>query len=322
MDKEFWLSLLTAFVITAALGPVLIPVLHKLKFGQSIRDCGPKEHLKKAGTPTMGGILILIGIISCLIWCKITVDLQIALILILGHGFIGFLDDFIKIVKKHNLGLMAWQKIVLQLILVLGFIWYVEINNFSTVLWVPGFNYYWNWGYGYYILVFFLLLGTTNAVNLTDGLDGLVCSVTLPVSLALGFFSFTLGLVEIEVLAASIIGSLLGFLIYNHHPARIFMGDTGSLALGGAVAAISILVKCELLLLVFGIVYVVEALSVILQVASYKLRHGKRIFRMAPLHHHYELGGWSETKTVMIFTLISFIFCGFSFVLWVAKFVI
>lgn len=307
----------------AALGPVAIPLLHKLKFGQNIRSCGPKEHLKKAGTPTMGGILIILGIVvASVLWNKFTPAMQVALILILGHGLIGFLDDFIKIIKHQNLGLRAWQKLFLQFLLAAGFVWYAEIHNFSKLLWIPGFNWYWDWGYGYYILVFLLLLGTTNAVNLTDGLDGLVSSVTIPVIFTLGFFTYTLDCFELEGLAAAVLGSLLGFLIYNHHPAKVFMGDTGSLALGGAVAGMSLLLKCEFLLIILGFIYVVEALSVILQVASFKLRNGKRIFRMAPLHHHFELGGWSEVKTVIVFTLCSCFVCIISFGLWVMKFVI
>lgn len=314
---------MTAFVVTALISPLIISVLHKFKFGQNIRTCGPKEHLKKAGTPTMGGILILLGVsVACCFWCEFTPAVQVALVLIIGYGVIGFLDDFIKIIKHQNLGLKAWQKLILQFILAIDFVWYAETHSFSTTLWIPGFNWYWDWGYGYYVLVFLILLGTTNAVNLTDGLDGLVSCVTIPVVFTLGFFAFTLGFTELEVLAAAVIGALFGFLIYNRHPAKIFMGDTGSLALGGTVAGMALLLKCEILLVILGGIYVAEALSVILQVASYKLRNGKRIFRMAPLHHHYELGGWSESKTVIVFTIVSCLFCAISFGLWVMKFVI
>lgn len=317
MDNRFlWLGL-TAFIICLALGPVVIPLLHKFKFGQSIRGCGPEEHKKKAGTPIMGGLMFLFAILVALgIWCEFTPSLWVAVFLTFGHAVIGLLDDGIKIVKHRNLGLTAKEKLFLQMLLAAGFIWFAEVNNFSTVLWIPGVNWYWDWGMGYYVLVFLQLLGTTNAVNLTDGLDGLVTSVSLPVFLTLGVFALAQGQEDMAYFATAIIGALAGFLFYNRHPAQVFMGDTGSLALGGAVAALAMLLKCEVLLIVLGGVYVAETVSVILQVGYFKLTHGKRIFRMSPLHHHFELGGWGEVKTVIIFTLASYVLCATGFLLW------
>ncbi len=288
-----------AFAVCGALGPVVIPLLHKLRFGQSVRGCGPESHKQKSGTPTMGGVMILMGLmVAVAIFGEFTPALKAALFLTLSHGVIGALDDGIKIVKKRNLGLNVKQKFALQILVTAGFIWYGVMTNFPTELWVPGFNIYFDLGWGYYLIVLALFLGTTNAVTFTDGKTDLM-----------GF-------------SAALFGSLLGFLIYNRHPAKVFMGDTGSLALGGAVAALALLLKCELLLIVLGGIYVAEALSVILQVGSFKLRHGKRIFRMAPIHHHFELGGWGEVLTVKVFSLVSCLLAAVSFGLWVLKFVI
>ena len=321
--NNFLGALALALGVGMALGPVLIPLLHKLRFGQNVRGCGPKSHMAKSGTPTMGGIMILLAMMaSVAVFGTFTKEVIVVLFLTLGHGLIGALDDGIKIVKKRNLGLTVVQKFALQILMAAGFICYAVVMNFSTVLWLPLLNLYFDLGWGYYGLVLALLLGTTNGVNFTDGLDGLVSLVSLPVFMAFGFFAYTLGKGDLVVFCVSMIGSLLGFLIYNHHPAKIFMGDTGSLALGGAVAALSMLLKCELLLIVLGGIYVAEALSVILQVGSFKLRHGKRIFRMAPIHHHFELGGWGEVKTVCIFSLVSCCLTLLSFTLWIGKFTI
>ena len=320
MDNRFlWLGL-TAFIICLALGPVVIPLLHKFKFGQSIRGCGPEEHKKKAGTPTMGGLMFLFAILVALgIWCEFTPALLVAVFLTFGHAVIGLLDDGIKIVKHRNLGLTAKEKLFLQMLLAAGFIWFAEVNNFSTVLWIPGLNWYWDWGMVYYVLVFLLLVGTTNAVNLTDGLDGLVSSVSLPVFFTFGVFALAQNQMDMAYFATAVLGGVAGFLYFNLHPAKVFMGDTGSLALGGAVAALAMLLKCEVLLIILGGVYVAETMSVILQVGYFKLTHGKRIFRMAPLHHHFELGGWGEVKTVVIFSLASYVLCVAGFLLWLMK---
>lgn len=300
-------ALVTAFVIVAALGPVFIPLLHKLKFGQSIRDCGPASHIKKSGTPTMGGIMIFIGIlVSVLIWCDLAPEIIIALLLTLGYGLIGFLDDYIKVVMKRNLGLTAKQKFALQIMLALIVLGYATYKDMiKEILWLPGTGIIWDIGWGYYVLAVLVLVGTTNAVNLTDGLDGLVSCVSMPVFLAYSCIAMILGPASLSTFAVAVLGSCIGFLVHNHYPAKVFMGDTGSLALGGAAAAMALLTHTELLLIVVGLVYVLEAASVMLQVSYFKYSGGKRIFRMTPIHHHFELGGWRETKVVAVFTAVS-----------------
>jgi phospho-N-acetylmuramoyl-pentapeptide-transferase len=294
----------TAFAICAVMGPFLIPFLHRLKFGQSIRGCGPQSHQKKSGTPTMGGIMIITAIVlSVLIWGDLTPQVLIALVLLLGHGLIGFIDDYIKVVMKRNLGLTSIQKFLMQFVMAGAYVWYAENYIQSTTVWVPGFDVMLDLGWAYYVLVFLLLVGTTNAVNLTDGLDGLAASVTVPVTLAYGFI--TLGANGLGGFAYAMTGACLGFLLFNRYPAKVFMGDTGSLALGGGVAALALLTNTELLLVILGGVYVAEAASVIIQVTYFRLTGGKRIFRMSPLHHHFELGGWRETKVVAVFTGVS-----------------
>ena len=277
-------AMLTSLAVCAALGPVMIPALHKLKFGQSIRDVGPASHMKKSGTPTMGGIMMLVGLfVAMVMWNRFTPLVIIAFVLTFGHALIGFLDDYIKVVMKRNLGLTAKQKLALQIALAAAYIYYVEqhVGPEGTALWIPGTSITVQAGWLYYVLVLFLLVGTTNAVNLTDGLDGLVSSVSVPVMLS--------------------------------------MGDTGSLALGGAVASLALLTHTEILLVVIGGVYVLEALSVIIQVAYFKHTGGKRVFRMTPVHHHFELGGWKETKVVTVFTAASTVFCLLGLALWAAR---
>jgi phospho-N-acetylmuramoyl-pentapeptide-transferase len=301
-------ALVTAFLVVAALGPVFIPLLHRLKFGQSIRDVGPASHMKKSGTPTMGGIMIFIGIlVAVAIWCQMAPEIIVALLLTLGYGLIGFLDDYIKVVMKRNLGLTAKQKFALQILLaciVLGYVTY-KGDMIREILWLPGTTLIWDIGWGYYVLAVLVLVGTTNAVNLTDGLDGLVSCVSIPVFFAYSCIALILGPASLSTFAVAVLGSCIGFLVHNHYPAKVFMGDTGSLALGGAVAALALLTHTELLLIIVGIVYVLEAASVILQVAYFKHTGGKRIFRMTPIHHHFELGGWRETKVVAVFTAVS-----------------
>lgn len=313
-------ALLTAFAICAVVGPWLIPELHKLHFGQSIRGCGPKEHQKKSGTPTMGGLMMIAAIvISTFVWCEITPALAIALWLLVGHGVIGFIDDFIKVVLKRNLGLTTKQKLLLQIIVAVVYMLYPGDVGESHMLWIPGSSLQIDLGIWHYLLILILLVGTTNAVNLTDGLDGLVSWVTVPVSLAFAFIAHTAGQDGLFIMALAITGSCLGFLLFNHYPAKVFMGDTGSLALGGGIAALALLTKTELLLVIIGGVYVLEALSVIIQVTYFKLSGGKRIFRMSPLHHHFELGGWRENKVVFIFTLVSIIFSLLGVILFLLK---
>lgn len=312
-------ALLTALIVCAATGPILIPELHKLKFGQSIREAGPASHMKKNGTPTMGGIMLLLGLLaSVLLWDRLTPAVLIASILTFGHAGIGFVDDYIKVVLKRNLGLTAKQKFSLQIGLALIYIYYVEqhAGPSGTELWIPGTDLVLQAGSLYYVLTLLLLVGTTNAVNLTDGLDGLVSCVSLPVMAAYGYIAWQAGQGDLALFAVAVLGGCVGFLVWNHYPAKVFMGDTGSLALGGAIAALALLTHTELLLIFLGGVYVCEALSVIIQVTYFRITGGKRVFRMTPIHHHFELGGWKETKVVTAFTLISCLFCLAGLGLW------
>lgn len=308
----------TAFIVCALIGPVLIPYLHKLKFGQSIRECGPASHMKKSGTPTMGGLMILAALVLALCWGNFTPHVLMALVLTLGHALIGFLDDYIKVVMKRNLGLTAKQKFLLQFILAGAYVYFAETHLQNTTLWVPLLNVTFDFGWAYYALAFILLVGTTNAVNLTDGLDGLVSFVSVPVTLAFAFIAYMQGMLDVSGFALGLTGACLGFLLFNRHPAQVFMGDTGSLALGGGVAALALLTHSELLLVIIGGIYVAEATSVIIQVAYFRLTGGKRFFRMAPLHHHFELGGWKEVKVVECFTIVSFLLSAVGLGLWLA----
>ena len=308
----------TAFIVCALIGPVLIPYLHKLKFGQSIRECGPASHMKKSGTPTMGGLMILAALVLALCWGKFTPHVLMALVLTFGHAVIGFIDDYIKVVMKRNLGLTAKQKFLLQFILAGAYVYFAETHLQNTTLWVPLLNVTFDFGWAYYALAFILLVGTTNAVNLTDGLDGLVSFVSVPVTLAFAFIAYMQGMLDVSGFALGLTGACLGFLLFNRHPAQVFMGDTGSLALGGGVAALALLTHTELLLVIIGGIYVAEATSVIIQVAYFRLTGGKRFFRMAPLHHHFELGGWKEVKVVECFTIVSFLLSAVGLGLWLA----
>ena len=308
----------TAFIVCALIGPILIPYLHKLKFGQSIRECGPASHMKKSGTPTMGGLMMLAALVLALLWGSFTPHIIIALVLTLGHALIGFLDDYIKVVMKRNVGLTAKQKFLLQFILAGAYVYFAETHLQNTSLWIPLVNMNFDFGWAYYALAFILLVGTTNAVNLTDGLDGLVSFVSIPVTLAFAFIAFMQGMRDVSGFALGLTGACLGFLLFNRHPAQVFMGDTGSLALGGGIAALALLTHTELLLVIIGGVYVAEAMSVIIQVTYFRLTGGKRIFRMSPLHHHYELGGWNEVKVVRVFTFVSFLLSAVGLWLWLA----
>lgn len=311
----------TAFIFCALIGPVLIPFLHKLKFGQSIRECGPASHMKKSGTPTMGGLMMLAALLIALLWGKLTPHIIIALVLTIGYAMIGFIDDYIKVVMKRNLGLTAKQKFLLQFILAGAYVYFAEIHIQNTELWIPGVNIIVDLGWLYYVLAFLLLVGTTNAVNLTDGLDGLVSFVSLPVTMAFACIAYMQGMLDLSGFALGLTGACLGFLLFNRYPAMVFMGDTGSLALGGAVAALALLTRTELLLVIIGGVYVAEALSVIIQVCYFRFTGGKRFFRMAPLHHHFELGGWSEVKVVHVFTAVSCLLSVAGLLLWLCAFI-
>lgn len=293
-----------AAAVVLIFGPFLISVLVKLHCGQSIRGEGPASHQKKSGTPTMGGLMLLLAItLGTLAAVGPEPSVLLALFVTLGHGAIGFLDDYIKVVKKRNLGLRAREKLAGQIFMaaLVAFLG----NRFlglTTALWVPFAATPVDLGVFYYILVFFVFVGTTNAVNLTDGLDGLA---TGTVAVAMGTYALvclSLGKAALAAFCAATAAAAVAFLRFNAHPARIFMGDTGSLALGGALAAVAVLTKTELLLILIGGVFVAEALSVIIQVVSFQTT-GRRVFRMSPLHHHFEMGGWPETKVVYVFWL-------------------
>ena len=292
---------MTALAIVLFSGVYFLPLLHRLKYGQSIREEGPASHQQKSGTPTMGGVMIVLAVTAAtLLFAPLTVTTLLALFIFLGHFLLGFADDYIKVVKKRNLGLRAYQKLLGQLgIALVTILIGRHLLGHDTSVWVPVLGTSLDIGAWYYVLVVFVLVGTSNAVNLTDGLDGLAAGT---VAVAALFYAMLLYGTDSRLMAfsAAIIGACVGFLWYNHHPARIFMGDTGSLALGGALAGIAILSRTEALLPIVGIIFVCEALSVILQVASFKTR-GKRIFRMSPIHHHFELGGWRETRVVYTF---------------------
>ena len=277
----------TAFIVCAILGPVLIPYLHKLKFGQSIRECGPASHMKKSGTPTMGGLMMLAALVLALFWGKFTPHVLIALVLTLGHAIIGFIDDYIKVVMKRNLGLTAKQKFLLQFILAGAYVYFAETHLQDTSLWVPLLNITVDFGWAYYALAF-------------------------------AFIAYMQGLLDVSGFALGLTGACIGFLLFNRHPAQVFMGDTGSLALGGGVAALALLTHTELLLVIIGGIYVAEATSVIIQVGYFRMTGGKRFFRMAPLHHHFELGGWNEVKVVQVFTLVSVLLSAVGLWLWLA----
>lgn len=300
----------TSLLIAAALaagfvlitGPFFIPELHKLKFGQSIREEGPKSHQAKSGTPTMGGIMIILGIvIGTVAAAPLSTEILLALFIMLGHFVLGFLDDYIKVVKKRNLGLKAKQKMLGQiLIAVVTMIIGTNMLGIDTSVWLPIANTSVNIGFGYYLLVLFVMVGASNAVNLTDGLDGLASGTMAIAASAYAAACLLLGHNDLALFCAAITGACLAFLRFNAHPAKVFMGDTGSLALGGAFAAVGILTHTEVLLAVIGFIFVCEALSVIIQVISFKTT-GRRVFRMSPIHHHFELGGWSEWKVVFVF---------------------
>ena len=291
-----------SLVIALVLGKPVIGQLKKFHARQSEREEGPQSHKYKAGTPTMGGILILIAlVVSCLVFNPSDLRKGLALFLTFGHGVIGFLDDSIKAVKRRNLGLTAKQKLLGQFVMAAVFCFILkEFLQFPTTLWIPFTSITIDLGFFYYIFVFVMIVGASNAVNLTDGLDGLAAGSCAITSVAYVVIAVALGYVNFAVFSAALTGACLGFLFYNQHPAKMFMGDTGSLALGGALAAVAILTKTELLLILAGGLYVIEALSVIIQVVSFKTR-GVRVFKMSPIHHHFELSGWSEVKVVTVF---------------------
>lgn len=314
MDRLIY-SVLVAFFIALLAGPIIIPILHKLKFGQSIREEGPKSHQKKAGTPTMGGIIFIVAsfITMALLIRKPGDEAMVALYAFVSFGIIGALDDGLKIIRKKNLGLRAYQKMILLLIASGSFAYYAAHSPYiGTSIIIPFGHKTWDLGVFYIPFIIVYFAATTNAVNLTDGLDGLATSITLLVMTFFALVSLATGHYTLSIFCGTVAGSLLGFLRYNAFPARIFMGDTGSLALGGAVAAVAMILKLPLLVIIVGGIYVAETLSVILQVISFKTT-GKRIFKMSPLHHHFELSGWHETKVVSIFCIVTVVLCLIAF---------
>lgn len=304
-------TIIISFIITVILGPILIPVLRKMKIGQSIREEGPKTHYKKSGTPTMGGIIMMIGLLITVLTSGIlNRDIYILLLSTFGFGLIGFIDDYIKVVKRRSLGLKPYQKLIGQFILAaLLAIYQSNTSMLGTKIIIPFVsNKYLDLGMLYIPFITFVVVGTVNSVNLTDGLDGLATGVTLIVLSFFGLVSLNLGMNSASIFSAALTGACLGFLVYNAYPAKVFMGDTGSMALGGAVSALAILLNLPLVIPIVGGIYFVEALSVIIQVTSYKLT-GKRVFLMSPLHHHFEQKGWSETRVVAVFWIVTVILC-------------
>ncbi len=302
-----------AFVITVIGIPLMIPVLKRIKAGQSIREDGPQSHMIKSGTPTMGGLVIIGAVlITSLTAGKTTTDMLIIIAAFVAFGILGFLDDFVKVSMKRNLGLTAIQKLALQILIAVGLAFYQsKVSIYGTTVFIPFVNEYWDFGIWYIPFIAFVVVAMVNSVNLTDGLDGLASGVTLIVALFLAIVGTTYGFTTASVFCAAMAGACFGFLMFNKHPAKVFMGDTGSLALGGGIAAAAIMMNIELVIPIAGGVYVAETVSVILQVASYKLRK-KRIFKMAPLHHHFELSGWKETKVVAVFWTTTFVLCAIS----------
>ena len=309
--RELTFTAMIGFLIVIILGPIFIPMLARFKFGQTVRDEGPQSHLAKNGTPTMGGVMMIVAIlITGLTRATISKGLIVGLICIVGFGFVGFLDDFIKIKMKRSLGLKAYQKIILQFALALYIAYYqYSASPSATQLVIPFTNHIINLGIWYIPFMMIFIIGTVNAVNLTDGLDGLASGVTLIVSCFFVLFAVSISNSDVAILAAATAGACLGFLGVNAYPAKVFMGDTGSMALGGAVVAFATLTNSPLLIVIVGFIYLAEALSVMIQVTYFKLTNGKRIFKMAPLHHHFEQCGWPETRVVFVFWIVTVVLC-------------
>lgn len=302
MESNYLIYQAESAVLTVILGFFAIPLLKKLKARQSIREEGPKSHRIKSGTPTMGGLFMLLSAVLVVIFNKM-IDPSVLwlLFLTLGHGLLGFLDDFIKAEKKRNLGLTAKQKMLGQIILAVLFCWgVVDTLHLPYSIAIPFTHMDISIGLLYYPFVVLVIVGASNAVNLTDGLDGLASGCCVIAFSAYAMFCYMTGFNDLGYFIIILAGSCIGFLFFNYHPAKIFMGDTGSLALGGAIAGISVMTRTELLLIFLGLIFVLEALSVIIQVASFQLT-GKRVFKMSPLHHHFELSGWSEVHVVWAF---------------------
>lgn len=307
MDNNYLYFLIESIAAVVILYYLGMPVLRKLKARQSIREEGPKAHRVKSGTPTMGGIFMILSFIAVAFFNGLmSVQSLLFFIVAVGHGVLGFLDDFIKASKKRNLGLTARQKLIGQLLLSMIFCYgIVEFLKIPTAISIPFINFELSLGILYYPFVVLVIIGASNAVNLTDGLDGLASGCCTIAFAAYSVYCYLNGYEELSYMCLIIVGCCIGFLLFNYNPAKVFMGDTGSLFLGGTIAAVSILTRTELLLILFGFIFVIEALSVIIQVTSFKL-YKKRIFKMSPIHHHFELSGWKEVKVVWVFWFVEF----------------
>ena len=311
MSSHIVIPVLISFAVSVILGPVVIPFLKKLKMNQTERTDGVESHLKKAGTPTMGGVMILASIIvTSLFYVKDYPKIIPVLFLTVAFGLIGFLDDYLKVVMKRSDGLFPMQKMALQIIVTAVFAYYIiKVANVPLTLLVPfSGGYYWDIGWLAVPVLFVAVIGTVNGTNFTDGLDGLASSVTVLV--ATFFTVVAIGTKSgVEPITCAVVGALLGFLLFNVYPASVFMGDTGSLALGGFVAGTAYMLQMPLFIIIVGFIYLVEVASVILQVAYFRKTGGKRLFKMAPIHHHFEKCGWSETRVVALFSIVTAILC-------------
>lgn len=311
MNYTIFLPVLIAFGLSVMMGPVIIPILRKLKMGQTERVDGVQSHLKKAGTPTMGGVIILLSVvITSVFYIKDYPKIIPILFVTLGFGLIGFLDDYLKVVMKRSDGLFPKQKMALQIVVTAVFVFYlVKFTDVSLTMLIPfSGGYYLDIGWFAIPLMFFAVIGTVNGVNFTDGLDGLASSVTVLV--ATFFTVVAIGTKSgIEPITCAVVGALLGFLLFNVYPASVFMGDTGSLALGGFVASTAYMLQMPVFIVIVGLIYLIEVLSVMIQVTYFKKTGGKRIFKMAPIHHHFELCGWSETRVVAVFSIATALLC-------------
>ncbi len=312
MMRDTLLAIIISFAVSAALGPFVIPLLLRLKIGQTVRDDGPQSHLAKNGTPTIGGLIFLAGIgVVTVVFRKKYPSITPLIFLTFCFGIIGFIDDFIKVVLKRSKGLAAWQKFSLQFIVTAVFAWFLvkfEGQNLDMIL--PFTGKMIDPGYLGMPLLFVVVLGTDTGANFTDGLDGLASSVTAAIAVFFMALAFVLGgdgSEAVAVVSGAVLGGLLGFLLFNAHKAKVFMGDTGALALGGYVAAAAYMMHVQLLLPIVAVIYVIEVASVMIQVSYFKLTHGKRVFKMAPIHHHFEKCGWSETQVMTRFTVVTII---------------
>ena len=310
------LPALLSFVIAVLIGPKVIEILRKLKAGQTEREEGLESHQKKTGTPTMGGVIFLLPVVVIGIFYGASHKEVIpVLILTIGFGIIGFIDDYIKVVRKQNLGLRAWQKILGQLLVTILFSVYVEtFTDISLAMKVPFTSIVLDFGIFNIPILFFIALGTANGTNFTDGVDGLCASVTAVVAAFFAVAGMHYGATGAEVMSSAMVGALLGYLVYNVYPGKVMMGDTGSLAIGGFVTGIAYVMQMPIFIVIVGFIYAFEVISVILQVSYFKITHGKRIFRMAPIHHHFEKGGWSETRVVNVFTTVTILLCLIAYV--------